>query len=121
MKQPFIDSLFNILDICRQRQTIDEQSGKQTKTTSVWHPIIGHVGGKTTGMTVLVYFNNFLFSGKSRFFRSHEEIVQRVIVQYKYLWSKSFVNTLFESIPSGNQPSLVVKKETSKSTFVLFN
>jgi len=59
MKQPFIDSLFNILDLCRQRQNIDEQSGKQTKTTSVWHPIIGHVRGKTSGMTVLVYFQYF--------------------------------------------------------------
>lgn len=54
MKQPFIDSLFNILDICRKRQTADEQSGKQTKMTSIWHPIIGHVRGKTSGMTVLV-------------------------------------------------------------------
>jgi hypothetical protein len=69
MKQPFIDSLFNILDLCRQRQNIDEQSGKQTKTTSVWHPIIGHVRGKTSGMTVLVYFQYLfvLFSEKSRF------------------------------------------------------
>jgi len=123
MKQPFIDSLFNILDLCRQRQNIDEQSGKQTKTTSVWHPIIGHVRGKTSGMTVLVYFQylfNFFVLRKISFFRSHQEIVQRVIVQYKYLWSKSFVNMLFESIPSGNQSSSsssVTKKETSKSLF----
>jgi len=54
MKQPFIDSLFNVLDSCRQRHTTDEQNGKQTKMTSVWHPIIGHVRGKTSGMTVFV-------------------------------------------------------------------
>jgi hypothetical protein len=52
MKQPFIDSLFNILDICRQRQTTEEQNGKQTKMTSIWHPIIGHVRGKSSGITV---------------------------------------------------------------------
>ncbi len=54
------------------------------------------------------------------FLRSNQEIVQRVIVQYKYLWSKSFVNMLFESIPSGNQSSSsssIAKKETSKSGF----
>ncbi|CAF1542747.1 unnamed protein product, partial [Rotaria sordida] len=87
--------------VCSQRQTIDEQSGKQTKMTSVWHPIIGHVRGKTSGITV-----------------SNQEIVQRVIIQYKFLWSKSFVNMLFESIPttsSGNQSSSIAKKETSKS------
>ncbi len=65
MKQPFFHSLFNILDVCRQRQTTNEESGKQTRLTSVWHPIIGHVRGKTSGMTVLVlcfkkYFNRFL-------------------------------------------------------------
>lgn len=48
MKQPFIDSLFNLLDVCRKRQNQTEQ----TKTTSVWHPIIGHVKGKTSTMTV---------------------------------------------------------------------
>ncbi|CAF3697204.1 unnamed protein product [Adineta steineri] len=98
MKQPFFQSLLNILDVCRQRQTVDVQSGKQTKTTTVWHPIIGHVRGKTNAMIV-----------------SHQEIVQRVITQYKYLWSKSFVNMLFESIPttsSGNQSS-TGKKETN--------
>ncbi|CAF3063704.1 unnamed protein product [Rotaria sp. Silwood2] len=100
MKQPFIHCLFNILDVCRQRQTTDEQSGKQTKVTSVWHPIIGHVRGKTSGFTV-----------------SNQEIVQRVIIQYKFLWSKLFVNMLFESIPTtslGNQSSSTAKKETSK-------
>ncbi|CAF3350965.1 unnamed protein product [Rotaria sp. Silwood1] len=99
MKQPFIHCLFNILDVCRQRQTSNEQSGKQTKMTSVWHPIIGHVRGKTSGMTV-----------------SNQEIVQRVIIQYKFLWSKSFVNMLFESIPttsSGNQSLSTAKKETN--------
>jgi hypothetical protein len=50
MKQPFIHSLFNILDVCRQRQKADEQ----IKMSSIWHPIIGHVRGKTNGMTVLV-------------------------------------------------------------------
>ncbi|CAF2321298.1 unnamed protein product [Rotaria sp. Silwood2] len=99
MKQPFIHCLFNILDVCRQRQTTDEQSGKQTKVTSVWHPIIGHVRGKTSGFTV-----------------SNQEIVQRVIIQYKFLWSKLFVNMLFESIPTtslGNQSSSTAKKETN--------
>ena len=56
LKQPFIESLFNVLDTCRQRQTADEQSGKPSKATSIWHPIIGHVRGKTNGMTVFVYF-----------------------------------------------------------------
>ena len=55
LKQPFIQSLFNVLDACRQRQTADEQSGKPTKATSIWHPIIGHVRGKTNGMTVFVH------------------------------------------------------------------
>lgn len=105
MKQPFIDSLFNILDVCRQRQTHDDPTGKQIKMTSIWHPIIGHVKGKATGITV-----------------SNQEIVQRVIIQYKYLWSKSFVNMLFESIPSGTQSSssttvTAPKKETSKHIF----
>jgi hypothetical protein len=54
MKQPFIDSLFNILDTCRQRQVNDEQSGQKTKMTSVWHPIVGHIRGKTSAMTVFV-------------------------------------------------------------------
>ena len=125
MKQPFIDSLFNILDTCRQRHINDEQTGKQTKTTSVWHPIIGHIRGRTSAMTVFVYLINYL-SSKNEFisylFRSNQETVQRVIVQYKYLWSKSFVNMLFESIPSGNPAatpasSSVTKKETSKSCF----
>ncbi|UJR25011.1 hypothetical protein I4U23_006372 [Adineta vaga] len=98
MKQPFVDSLFNLLDLCRQRQTTDEQSNKQSKSTSIWHPIIGHVRGKTNAMTV-----------------SHQEIVQRVIIQYKYLWSKSFVTMLFESIPTApsNSQTLIVKKETN--------
>ena len=62
MKQPFIHSLFNILDVCRQRQTSDEQSGKQVKMSTMWHPIIGHVRGKTSGITVLVnLFNKKLF------------------------------------------------------------
>lgn len=52
MKEPFVHCLFNILEACRQRQTIDVQHGKQMKMTSVWHPIIGHVRGKTTGITV---------------------------------------------------------------------
>ena len=52
MKQPFIHSLYNILDVCRQRQTIDEKSGKQT---SIWHPIVGHVQRKTIEITVLDY------------------------------------------------------------------
>jgi len=60
MKQPFVQSLFNILDLCQQRQTAKEQSGKQTKMTSIWHPIIGHVRGKTNGMIVLVYVYNIL-------------------------------------------------------------
>ncbi|CAF2071444.1 unnamed protein product [Rotaria magnacalcarata] len=99
MKQPFIHCLFNILDASRQRQTTNSQNSKQTKTTSVWHPIIGHVRGKTTGITV-----------------SNQEIVQRVIVQYKFLWSKSFVNMLFESIPttsSASQSASGPKKETN--------
>jgi len=58
MKQPFINSLFNILDTCRQRQGVDEQDGKQTKMTSIWHPIIGHVRGKTEGMTVYVAYQS---------------------------------------------------------------
>lgn len=59
MKQPFVQSLFNILDLCRQRQSTDEQNNKQSKSTSIWHPIIGHVRGKTTGMTVFVAEENF--------------------------------------------------------------
>ena len=39
--------------------------------------------------------------------RSSQEDVQRVIVQYKYLWSKAFVNMLFESIPTGSQTSSI--------------
>lgn len=54
MKQPFIHCLFNILDVSRQRQIMGDQSEKQTKMTSIWHPIIGHVRGKTSGNTVLV-------------------------------------------------------------------
>ncbi|CAF1207544.1 unnamed protein product, partial [Adineta ricciae] len=98
MKQPFVQSLFNILDLCRQRQSTGEQNNTQSKSTSVWHLIIGHVRGKTSGMTV-----------------SNQEVVQRVIVQYKYLWSKSFVNMLFESIPtaSSTSQSSVIKKETN--------
>jgi hypothetical protein len=61
MKQPFVDSLFNILDTYRQRQITDEQSGKQTRMTSIWHPIIGHIRGKTSAMTVFVNLINDLF------------------------------------------------------------
>jgi hypothetical protein len=119
MKQPFIDSLFNILDACRRRQTMDEQSEKQTKMTSIWHPILGHIRGKTIGNTVFVYFHILFVSKFVFYFRSNQEIVQRVIVQYKFLWSKSFVNMLFESIPTGNpsSSSSVPKKETSKANF----
>lgn len=52
MKQPFIHCLFNILNVCRQRQTADDLSERKTKMTSMWHPIIGHVKGKTIGTTV---------------------------------------------------------------------
>ena len=62
MKQPFVQSLFNILDLCRQRQTMGEQNSKQSKATSVWHPIIGHIRGKTSGMTVFVAKENFHIS-----------------------------------------------------------
>lgn len=55
MKQPFVDSLFNILDACRQRQIHDEQNGKQSKTTSIWHPILGHIRGKNHTITVFVH------------------------------------------------------------------
>jgi hypothetical protein len=125
MKQPFVQSLFNILDLCQQRQTAKEQSGKQTKMTSIWHPIIGHVRGKTNGMIVLVHFHKFSFFKvlKSFHFRSNQDIVQRVIMQYKYLWSKSFVNMLFESIPTtslGNQSS-IGRKETSKPGLLFMN
>ena len=113
MKQPFVDSLFNILDTCRQRQIHDEQNGKQSKTTSIWHPILGHIRGKSHTITVFVDFFHFSLR-KILFFRSNQEIVQRVILQYKYLWSKSFVHMLFESIPSGNVSSTTMKKETSK-------
>lgn len=54
MKQPFIESLFNILNMCRQRQIADEQTSKQSKMTSIWHPILGHIRGKTSVMTVFV-------------------------------------------------------------------
>jgi hypothetical protein len=123
LKQPFVDSLFNILDACRQRQITDEHSGKQSKMTSIWHPIVGHIRGKTSAITVFVKFKefSFFFEKIHSYFRSNQEVVQRVIIQYKYLWSKSFVNMLFESIPSGNSSSSssssVAKKETSKSNF----
>ena len=124
MKQPFVDSLFNILDACRQRQITDEQSGKQTKVSSIWHPIVGHVRGKTSAITVFVIQIDLFYIPKTlRYFSSNQEIVQRVIVQYKYLWSKSFVNMLFESIPSGNPSSstTIAKKETSKAICFLFD
>ena len=54
LKQPLIESLFNLLEVCRQRQTFDEQPGRPNHVTSVWHPIIGHVRGKTTAHTVSV-------------------------------------------------------------------
>ena len=66
MKQPFIESLFNILDMCRQRRIVDEQNSKQTKTTSIWHPILGHIRGKTSVMTVFVSIP-LIFSEKSSF------------------------------------------------------
>ena len=47
-------------------------------------------------------------------FRSNQEIVQRVVLQYKYLWSKAFVNLLFESIPSGNVSSTTTTTNTGK-------
>ena len=52
MKQPFIDSLFNLLEAYRQRQISNDQSGKSNQMTSLWHPIVGHVKGKTSTMTM---------------------------------------------------------------------
>lgn len=65
--------------------------------------------------------NHFILVESSR---SNQETVQRVVNQYKYLWSKSFVNMLFESIPSGNptttasSSSSTIKKETSISKYL---
>lgn len=55
MKQPFIHSLFNILEVSRKRLTSNEQTNKQSQMTSIWHPIIGHIRGRTTAITVLVH------------------------------------------------------------------
>ncbi|CAF0839771.1 unnamed protein product, partial [Didymodactylos carnosus] len=95
MKQPFINILFNILEIFRQRQS-GENSETTKSNTTLWHPIIGHVKGKTV------------------FAVSNNDLNHRVIQQLKFLWSKQFVNILFESsTPAANVKSNQPTKETN--------